>query len=135
MTDYGPGTKTQDATPKKDRFGVKKMTIRKTLIATLVLLGAPAFALIDAIELTPDNMILPATTNGMMTFQPCVGECDKDHKRARLTANTKFVVDGRAVKFEEFRRGHAAMRRSKDSYALVSYETETNTVTTIEISR
>ena len=69
MTDYGPGIETQDATPKKDRFGVKKMTIRKTLIATLLLLGAPAFALIDAIELTPDNIILPATTSGTMTFK------------------------------------------------------------------
>lgn len=121
--------------PLKDRFGVKKMTIRKTLIATLVLLGAPAFALIDAVELTPDNIILPATASGTMTFQPCQGECDEDHIRARLTANTRFVVDGRAVKFDEFRRDHAALRRSKDSYALVSYETETNTVTKIEISR
>jgi len=111
------------------------MTIRNTLIATFLLLGAPAFALIDAIELTPDNIILPATTNGTMTFRPCVGECEEEHQRARLTADTRFVVDGRAVKFDEFRRDHATLRRSKDSYALVSYETETNTVTTIEISR
>ena len=111
------------------------MTIRKTLIATLLLLGAPAFALIDAIELTPDNIILPATTSGTMTFKPCVGECEKKHKRARLTADTRFVIDGRVVKFEKFRRDHAALRRSEDSYALVSYETETNTVTKIEISR
>ena len=111
------------------------MTIRKTLIATLILLSAPAFALIDAIEVTPDNIILPATINGFVTFRPCVGECDEDHKRARITADTRFVVDGRAVKFDEFRRDHAALRRSKNSYGLVSYETETITVTKIEISR
>ncbi len=111
------------------------MTIRKTLIVTLLLLGTPAFALIDAVELSPDNIILPGTPSGTMTFKPCVGECDEDHKRARLTADTRFVIDGRAVKFDEFRRGHAALKRSEDSYALVSYETETNTVTTIEISR
>jgi hypothetical protein len=111
------------------------MTIRKTLIATLLLLGAPAFALIDAVELTPDNIILPATINGTMTFQPCVGKCEKKHKRARLTADTRFVIDGRAVKFDEFRRNHATLSRSEESYALVSYETETNTVTKIEISR
>ena len=111
------------------------MTIRKTLIAIFLLLGAPAFALIDAVELSPDNIILPATTNGTMTFQPCVGECDEDHKRARLTANTRFVVNGRAVKFDEFRRGHAALRRSEDSYALVSYETATNTATSILLAR
>lgn len=111
------------------------MTIHKTLIATLLLLSVPAFALIDAVELSPDNIILPATINGTMTFKPCVGDCDEEHKRARLTANTKFVVDGRAVKFDYFRREHATARRSEESYALVSYETETNTVTTIEISR
>jgi len=111
------------------------MTIRKTLIAIFILLGAPAFALIDAVELSPDNIILPQTAGGTMTFKPCVGECDKDHKRARLTTGTKFAVDGRAVKFDEFRRDHATLRRSEESYALVSYETETNTVTRIEISR
>ncbi len=111
------------------------MTIRKTMIATLLLLSAPAFALVDAVELSPDNIILPATINGTMTFKPCVGECDAEHKRARLTAETKFSVDGKAVKFDEFRRNHAAFSRSDENYALVSYETETNTVTKIEISR
>jgi len=111
------------------------MTIRKTLITTLLLLGAPAFALIDAVELSPDNIILPATINGSMTFKPCVGECDAEHKRARLTAGTKFLVDGKAVKLDDFRRGLAALRRSDESYGLVSYDTETNTVTRIEINR
>ena len=111
------------------------MTIRNTLIATVLLLGAPAFALVDAIEVSPENMILPSAASGTVTFRPCVGKCDEDHKRARLTADTKFVVNGIAVKFDEFRRNHATLKRSKDSYGLVSYETETNTVTTIEISR
>jgi hypothetical protein len=111
------------------------MTIRKSFIATLLLLSAPVFALVDAVEISPDNIILPATINGWMTFKPCVGECDAEHKRARLTAGTKFLVDSRAVKLDEFRRGLAALRRSDDSYGLVSYDTETNTVTRIEINR
>jgi len=40
------------------------MTIRKILIATVMLVCFPAFALIDAVELAPDNIILPATING-----------------------------------------------------------------------
>lgn len=111
------------------------MTIRKILIATLMLVCFPAFALIDAIELAPDNIILPATINGWVTFKPCVNECDKEHKRARLTADTQFIVDGKTVKFEEFRRGHATIRHSEESYGLVSYDTDTITVTRIEISR
>jgi len=111
------------------------MTIRKILIAMILLLCQPAFALIDAVETSPGEIILPATVNGTMTFKPCAGECDREHKRARLTPNTKFALNGKAVKFEEFRREFATIKRSDKSYALVSYDTETNTVTKIDISR
>ncbi len=113
------------------------MTIRKILIAALLVLCQPAFALLNAVESAPDSIILPATTNGMVSFKAwCDDECeDKHKKRARLTANTKFVLDGQALKYEDFRRRYAAMRFSEDSYALVVYEADTNTVTEIEISR
>lgn len=115
------------------------MTIRKTLIATLLLVCLPAFAqmaiVVDAVETTPNNIILPATINGMVTFKPCVGECEEEHKRARLTATTKFSVGGVAVEFEDFRRKFLAKSHNDESYALVSYEVQTNTVTRIEISR
>ena len=112
------------------------MTIRKTLIAALLVLCHPAFALVNAVETEPGNIILPATINGMVSFQPwCSGNCDDKYKRARLTANTKFVLDGRVLEYEDFRRGYAAMQTGKDSYALVSYETDTNTVVEIEVSR
>ena len=113
-----------------------KMTIRKVLIAMTLLLCQPAFALLNAVESAPDSIILPATVNGMVSFKPwCGDECNDDYKRARLTADTKFMLDGRALKYEDFKRGYAAMRISEDSYALVSYETDTNTVIEIEISR
>ncbi len=112
------------------------MTIRKTLIAALLLLCHPAFALVSAIETEPGNIILPATTNGMVSFQPwCGGECKDKYMRARLTADTKFMLDGRVLRYQDFRREYAAMRTGKDSYALVAYETDTNTVIEIEVSR
>ena len=94
--------------------------------------------MLNAVETLPGSIILPATVNGMVSFKAwCDDECeDQEHnKRARLTPNTKFRLDGRAVKFAEFRRGYTAMRVGEDSYALVSYDTETNTVIEIEISR
>jgi len=111
------------------------MTVRKFLIATILLFCQPAFALIDAVETSPGDIILPATVNGTMTFKPCVGDCDLEHKRARLTVDTKFTVNGRAVKFDYLRREFATIKLSEKSYALVSYDTETNTVTKIDISR
>ena len=114
------------------------MTFRKVLIATFLLLCQPAFAALNAVETLPDSIILPSTVNGMVSFKAwCDDECnDQIHnKRARLTPKTKFRMDGRAVKFEHFRREYAAMRTGEDSYALVSFDTETNTVIEIEISR
>ena len=114
------------------------MTFRKILIATFLLLCQPAFAALNAVETLPDSIILPATVNGMVSFKAwCDDECDDQihNKRARLTPNTKFRMDGRAVKFEQFRREYAGMRSGKDSYALVSYDTDTKTVIEIEISR
>jgi len=111
------------------------MTIRKILIAAILLLCQPAFALVDAVETSPDDIILPATVNGTMTFKPCAGDCDAKHQRARLTAETIYTLNGRAVKFEDFRREFATIKLSDKSYALVSYDTETNTVTKIDISR
>ena len=114
-----------------------KMTIRKILIAALLVLCHPAFASVDGIETPPDGIILPATVNGMVSFKIYCSddECKDNYKRARLTANTKFVLDGQVLRYDDFRRGYAAMQAGKDSYALVVYEADTNTVIEIEISR
>lgn len=114
------------------------MTVRLLLVAAILMIGQPVLAQIvtkiDAIETTPANIILPATTDGMMTFRPCDGDCDVDYKRVRLTALTKFTVNGKAVKYEDFRRDFANIKRRPTSYALVSYETETNTATSIQLA-
>ena len=114
------------------------MTVRAILIAARLLVAQPALSQIvtavAAVEASPANIILPGGTDGMMTFRPCDGDCDEDYIRVRLTAGTKFTVNGKAVKFAEFRREFATIKRDRESYALVTYETQTNTVTSIEIA-
>ncbi len=88
---------------------------------------------VEAVELTPSNIILPGSVNGMMTFRPCAGDCEQEYERARLTETTSFVVNGVAVKWEDFRVDFTSMRSADDSYALVSVDLRTNTVTSIEI--
>ena len=58
---------------------------------------------VDAVELSPSNIILPGSVNGMMTYRPCAGDCEVEYERARLTDATRFVVNGEAVKWEDFR--------------------------------
>ena len=115
------------------------MTVRALLIAALLMVAQPAFSQIvtavAAVEASPANIILPGGTDGMMTFRPCDGVCDEDYIRVRLSADTRFTVNGKAVRFAEFRREFATIKSSPESYALVTYETQTNTVTSIQIAR
>ncbi len=115
------------------------MTVRTLMTALVLLAFQPAVAqlktLMNAIETSPANIILPGNTNGMVTFRPCDDQCDEDYKRVSLNANTRFAVDGKAVKFDEFRREFATIKRAESSYALVSYNTETNTVISIQLAR
>ena len=115
------------------------MTVRTLLIATILMASQSAVAqiktLINAIETAPANIILPGNTNGMMTFRPCSEQCDEDYKRVSLNAETRFSVDGKAVKYDDFRRDFAIIKRAESSYALVSYDTETNTVISIQLAR
>ena len=113
------------------------------LIAALVAMcaGPLAYAefeivtLVRATELSPSNMIMPASTSGMMTYRPCADDCDLDYERARLTPTTVFTVEGKAVKFEDFQIVYATIKNAESSYALLSVETETNTVVSIDIAR
>ena len=116
---------------------MKIRQLKIALFTTLIVFSAGAAAqlvtLVKATELTPSNIIFPQTTNGMMTFKSCAEECDKEYERARLTADTQYTVNGRGVKFEDFKRDLANFRSSRDSYALVSVDTKTKTVVSIQI--
>lgn len=117
------------------------MQIRKLFWLTALTCCAPALAefelvtLINAVETSPANIILPATTNGMMTYRPCSEECDEEYERARLTESTSFSVEGKAVKFEDFRQVYAEIKNLEGSYALVSVDTKLGTVTNINLAR
>lgn len=118
------------------------MLIRKSLVLLAMACCAPAVAedfkivtLVDAVETSPINIILPATTNGMMTYRGCSEECDKEYERARLTDNTTFTVDGKKVKFDDFRQVYAEIRSLENSYALVSVDLKLGTVTNIDLAR
>ncbi len=119
-------------------INIRSINIRKLIIAIALVVSMPAAAqlvtLIDAIETSPANIILPANTSGMMTFRPCAEECEKDYIRVQLSAGTTFSVNGKAVKYDEFRRNFAIIKRAAMSYALVTYEVETNRLISIQLA-
>ena len=117
------------------------MQLRRTFWLFTLLVCAPAYAdfelktLLNAVEASPGNIILPATTNGMITYRGCSEECDKEYERARLTESTRFTVDGETVKFSDFLVIHASQKRSEEAYALVTVNLELGTVTHITLAR
>lgn len=120
--------------------GVSNMNIFKTLIAAALLLAAPAFAQFlqveNAVETSPDSLVLPASVNGSMGFKAeCAGECKDAYQRSRLTSETTFFIDDKAVRFDEFRKRYAALKLDDDSYALVNYNVKTNTVTRVKVNQ
>ena len=118
-----------------------KMKIRKSLLLVALACSAPALAdftletLVLAVESSPAHIILPASTNGMVTYRGCSDECDKKYERARLTESTSFTVAGKAVKFEDFRQFYLEIKNLENSYALVSVDLKLGTVTNIELAR
>jgi len=114
----------------------------KTLLIVIALACCPpvlaeieTVILVNAVEAAPVNVILPASANGMVTYRPCAEKCDKEYERARLTSDTSFIVMGKTVKFEDFKRAHAEFKNVAESGAFLSVDVARITVTSIELAR
>ncbi len=123
-------------------MNIRKLKIRQfTALAVATLISFTAFAAprelvtqIDSVELSPANIILPGTQNGMVTFRACADDCrDVEYQRARLTEETRFVVSGSRVRFADFQQGFAAIKNNRTAYALISVDLSTRTITEIHI--
>jgi len=114
------------------------MKIGKYGIIVMLVLAWPALAqlatMIESVEAAPSQIRLPTSPNGNLSFQPCSESCDAEFISVRLTPDTRFLVQGAVVKFIDFRKDFYNLRQREDGYALVSYDTEKNTVTSVEIS-
>ena len=94
---------------------------------------ADIVTVIDAVETSAANVNVPTSTNGQLTFKPCADACDEEFISVRLTPETQFVVRGQQVNFADFRREFYKLRRGSVDYALVSYDTEKRTVTSVHL--
>ena len=93
--------------------------------------GADLKTLVEATETSTAFINLPTTDNSRLTFKAC-DECE--FVSVRLTPATQYYVRGEAMAFASFRSSFNDLRRSKEDYALVTYDTETNTVTSVRVA-
>lgn len=113
------------------------MKLRKLfLILALALYGqahAGIVTVINAVETVTSNISVPTTPSGRLMFRPCDSECDAKFIAVRLAPETKYFVKGQQVDFVGFRAEFFNRRHDGDDYALVSYDTETSTATSVMI--
>jgi hypothetical protein len=93
---------------------------------------AEIVTLVDAVETSTKNLSVPTASNGNLSFKPCADGCDKII-RVRLTPETRYVLNGVAMEFIDFRREFYRLRRGSEDIALVSYDTQKNTVTSVRV--
>ena len=112
------------------------MKFRMIILLAGLSIGMAATAdivtLVDAVETSTANLSVPTSSNGNLSFKPCATGCDQII-RVRLTPETRFVLHGVPMDFADFRREFNKMRRASKDYALVSFDTQRNTVTSVEI--
>ncbi len=112
------------------------MKFQTGLLIALLGIALPALAdittLINAVETSTSNVTVPTASNGNLSFKPCADNCE-EIIRVRLTPETSYVLNGVAMEFIDFRREFYKLRRGSEDYALVSYDTEKNTVTSVRV--
>lgn len=110
------------------------MDLRKLIAVVMLAACLPATADIRivtrAVETSPAYMSMPTSENSRLMFKSC-DSCEIFE--VRLTAATQFILRGKPMPFAEFRKQFNNLRQSKEDYALVTFDTETNAVTSVRV--
>ena len=111
------------------------MNFRMGFVLFTACIGAAAQAdvktLVRAVETSTAFMNVPTAANARLAFKPC-NECE--FVEVRLTPTTQYYVRGEQLGFAEFRNQFNRLRHSKEDYALVSFDAESNNATSVRVA-
>jgi hypothetical protein len=114
------------------------MKSSKWLAVLALALSGAAYAQITtqvrAVEASTSVINFPTAPNGNLSFKPCAERCDQDYINVRLAESTQYVSQGRTVTFDEFRNAFLARRGRASGYALITFRTEHNIATRVEVA-
>ncbi len=110
------------------------MTHRFLLIAIFVLVTVPAVAEIRTVQLAHEvtlaDLRLPQADAGTIGFKSC-DECD--YQTERVTAATRWSLNGKTISLDDFRLGLARVTERKDVYVTVLHHLEEDRVTEVSV--
>ena len=106
----------------------------KTLIA-IALLGisfaAAGQVVSQAYEIALGDFRAPVSQNGVAVFKKCV---DCEQLLVRVTPATRYTVNGKSVRLENFRKIVGPAGSSKSGTVIVLHHLESNTIESIAVS-
>jgi hypothetical protein len=106
------------------------------IITTLLMLAFAPLTSADfvtvsrAYELDPEHVHIPVSPASNMLFSNCDG-CGT--KSGQLTANTRFMVDGKTVSFEKFCDAMRLAKRSAHSGIFLMHHLESNEIESVSV--
>lgn len=108
----------------------------KLFVAAMVLsLALPAAAEFEVVSLAHEialsNFRAPTTYNGSLAFKEC-SECET--KSVRVTPNTQYVLNDKAVPLEKFRQALQQVRDRDEVAIIVLHHLETDTVVSVSVT-
>ncbi len=110
------------------------MQIRRLLVLTILGLGLSAAAdfrtTMEVYEVDLVYLRLPGTVSGTLTFSDC-SNCDT--QTIRVTAATRYIVNGRDVMLVDFRRVVSGITNRKDTIIDVYHDLESDTVIRVNV--
>ncbi len=110
------------------------MRIGKLLV--LVLLGLSLVAAADfrtiteAYEVALNDLRLPGSENGTLTFTQC---SDCEAQTLRVTSKTRYVINDRDFALAEFKEQLKRARKRKDQSVSVLHHLESNTIKAVKV--
>ena len=111
------------------------MKTRLLIVAVVLALALPAAAEFRTVqrahEVVLEDVRLPQNDLGTLAFRAC-SECAYMVKR--VSAETRWILDGRTVRLDQFRAGLAAMGNSERVSLTVLHHLETDRITEVSAS-
>ena len=101
------------------------------LLALSATTGAEMRTVVEVYEVAFVNMRLPAAVAGTVSFKHC-GSCDS--QLLRVTAATRYVLNGRTVRLADFRRSLSSIRNRGDVDIDVFHDLRSNTVSRLRVN-
>lgn len=116
------------------RFTGKSIAIALCGMALAVSLQAAAGlgpVVSQAYEVALSDFRAPGTASGTVAFSECA-ECDS--RTIRVSGDTRYLINGKAVGFDAFRKSIAAVNDRDRVLVIVLHHLETDTVESISVT-